>query len=157
LSSQNPIMQIPRLSPWLVLKNGEAEGHLIGGNLSTLRSLIGTKYEPQWDGAILFLEDSAEPHTWDQQLGHLHLAGILDRINGLVIGKVERPEKFYSENFQPLTDIFLRQTESNNYPILYAADFGHNVENCTLPLGLNAKIDGNVGVLSILESAVQLG
>lgn len=155
ITDTSPAKEIPQLTQWSILKSGKAEGELIGGNLSTIRSLIGSSLEPNWTGKILFLEDSAEPHRWDQQLGHLHLARILDRIVGLVVGKVEKPDKFYPENYEPLPQIFLRHLEGRDIPILYGADLGHNIENCTLPVGLQAGLDGESGTLSLLEGAVR--
>jgi muramoyltetrapeptide carboxypeptidase len=156
ITNARPAGDIPRLSKWTALRSGIAEGPLIGGNLSTLRSLIGTEYEPDWDGCILFLEDSAEPHRWDQQLGHLRLAGILDRISGLVVGKVEKPDTFYPENFRPLPEIFLQQCDRTRIPILYGVDLGHNVENCTLPIGIDARLDCVKNSLELLEAAVKV-
>lgn len=155
ITKAQPAGVVPQLSKWTALRSGVAEGPLIGGNLSTLRSLIGTEYEPHWDGCVLFLEDSAEPHTWDQQLGHLRLAGILNRIGGLVVGKVEKPDTFYPENYRPLQDIFLQQCDRTRIPILYGVDLGHNVENCTLPIGIRARLDCTKGSLELLEAAVK--
>jgi muramoyltetrapeptide carboxypeptidase len=155
ITDTEPTNEIPKLSNWSVLKAGAAEGVLVGGNLSTIRSLIGSDFEPDWTDKILFLEDSAEPHRWDQQLGHLHLAGVLNRIAGLVVGRVEKPDKFYPENYQPLPQIFLRHLEGREIPFLYGVDLGHNIENCTLPVGLQVRLDGNNGTLSLLEGAVR--
>lgn len=154
ITNARPAGEIPSLSKWTPLRPGMVEGPLIGGNLSTLRSLIGTEYEPDWEGCILFLEDSAEPHRWDQQLGHLRLAGILDRIAGLIVGKVEKPDTFYPENHRPLPEIFLHQCDRTRVPVLYGVDLGHNVENCTLPLGIRARLDCTKGLVELLEAAV---
>jgi muramoyltetrapeptide carboxypeptidase len=68
--------------------SGQAEGPLIGGNLSCLCHTIGTPWEPLWDGAILFLEDINEPaYRIDRMLTHLKDAGVLERISGLVLGR----------------------------------------------------------------------
>lgn len=155
ITNARPAGEIPPLSKWTVLRPGIAEGTLIGGNLSTLRSLVGTEYEPSWDGCILFLEDSAEPHRWDQQLGHLRLAKILERISGLIVGKVEKPDTFYPENHRSLPEMFLQHCDRTRFPILYGVDLGHNVENCTLPIGIKARLDCNKGSIELLEAAVK--
>ena len=154
ISDSNPIGEIPKLSSWVIIKSGIAEGDLVGGNLSSLRSLIGSDYEPDWNNKILFLEDGSEPHRWDQQLGHLYLSKVFNKISGLIIGKGEKAEGFYPENYQPLNEIILRHFEKINIPIIYHANFGHNVENATLPIGALAKIDGNSGTLYVIEGAV---
>ena len=80
-----------RMVPGLAGKTivaGQAEGPLIGGNLSCLCHTIGTPWEPLWDGAILFLEDVNEPaYRIDRMLTHLRDAGVLERISGLVLGR----------------------------------------------------------------------
>ena len=74
-----------RLTP---IVPGQAEGTLIGGNLSLLVTLLGTPYEPNFDGAILFMEDVSEPpYSVDRMLTHLWLTGHLERTAGIVFGK----------------------------------------------------------------------
>lgn len=154
LMTPTPTGPISKLNTWEGMRTGRATGTLLGGNLSSLRSLVGTEYEPNWDGAILFLEDSAEPHRWDQQLGHLELAGIFKRIAGLVIGNCERKDTFYSDGYQGLRDIIARYCEGYEFPVVYGADFGHNVENCTLPVGLTVSLDGSNAHISLINPAV---
>lgn len=157
LRSTDPLGRIEPLTEWRCLKKGTGTGHALGGNLSTIRALIGTNYEPNWFGAILFLEDRAEPHQWDQQLGHLRLAGVLSKLAALVVGKVEnKPEQFYKENFEPLPDIVSRHCVGYDFPILYAADFGHDVENFPLLLGVQTRVDGGACSIEYLESMVRI-
>jgi muramoyltetrapeptide carboxypeptidase len=68
-------------------KPGQAEGTLIGGNLSIVYSLIGTNNQPDYSDKILFVEDLAE-HLYhiDRMFYALNKSGILDKINGLVVG-----------------------------------------------------------------------
>ncbi len=64
-----------------VIKPGQAQGRLIGGNLTVLTSLIGSNYLPDFTNAILFLEEVAEaPYRIDRMLTQLKLAGVLDQI-----------------------------------------------------------------------------
>ena len=68
--------------------SGVAEGHLVGGNLSLMVTLLGTPFEPQFEGAILFLEDVDEPpYSVDRMLTHLWMAGKLEQVAGIVLGK----------------------------------------------------------------------
>ncbi|MFN3781880.1 MAG: LD-carboxypeptidase, partial [Candidatus Kapaibacteriota bacterium] len=67
---------------------GKVSGVVIGGNLSIICSLLGTPYQYNFDDAILLLEDvQEEPYRIDRMLNQLRLAGILQRINGLVFGE----------------------------------------------------------------------
>jgi muramoyltetrapeptide carboxypeptidase len=156
LAGTAPLGTVVPLSKWTAVRAGTAMGIALGGNLSTLRALIGTKYEPDWTGAVLFLEDRAEPHQWDQQLGHLRLAGVLARISALILGKVDnKPEQFYKENYQPIAGIVERQCAEYGYPIICDADFGHDVENFPIPIGTRVQVDTSDLAITFLEAAVR--
>jgi len=74
-------------SPLTTFVPGTAEGILLGGNLSLITRLIGTRHLPDLSGAILFLEEVGEtPYRVDGLLAHLQLAGILDTLAGIVLG-----------------------------------------------------------------------
>src|SRR5690606_29860943 len=79
---------VPRRNRTMTLRGGKARGRLLGGNLTVLSALAGSPYLPDFDGAILFLEDVSEaPYRIDRMLTTLKLAGILDRIAGFVFGE----------------------------------------------------------------------
>ena len=66
---------------------GVVEGPLLGGNLSVLTRLLGTPYMPPLDGAVLLLEDVGErPYRLDRMWTHLRLAGVFERVRGIVLG-----------------------------------------------------------------------
>jgi hypothetical protein len=70
---------------------GKASGRLLGGNLTVLTAMMGTPYLPDFNGAILFLEDVDEgPHRIDRMLTQLALGGILRRVAGVVFGQCTR-------------------------------------------------------------------
>ncbi len=65
------------------IRPGKARGRLLGGNLSVLAALVGTPWLPDFDGAILFLEDVGEAeYRIDRMLSQLALAGILGKVAG---------------------------------------------------------------------------
>src|SRR3546814_7258011 len=69
-------------------RSGKAVGRLLGGNLTVLAALVGTPYLPDFDGAILFLEDVDEAeHRIDRMLTQLALSGVLRRVAGVVFGQ----------------------------------------------------------------------
>ncbi len=157
---------------WKVLKPGRAEGELVGGNLNIIMSLLGTPYEPKWDGKILFWEEVDETiEGLDNYLWRLRLAKVFKKIEGMVIGKItnlqaidgDEEEAPWSSGSKPLTseDVILSATEGFNFPILYGVDFGHDVPNLTLPLGSRASLDcsgkGRIGKLSITEKYLSEG
>ena len=66
---------------------GTARGRILGGNLTVLTAIMGSPYVPDFDGAILFVEDVGEDiYRIDRMLTTLKLAGVLDRIRGFVWG-----------------------------------------------------------------------
>jgi muramoyltetrapeptide carboxypeptidase len=79
---------VPRSPRILPLRKGTAEGPLVGGNLSLVAALIGTRYFPDLDGAILFLEDVGEDlYRIDRMLAQLRMVGALDRLAGVILGR----------------------------------------------------------------------
>src|SRR3546814_1009639 len=69
-------------------RSGKAVGRLLGGNLTVLAALVGTPYLPDFDGAILFLEDVDEAeYRIDRMLTQLALSGVLRRVAGVVFGQ----------------------------------------------------------------------
>ena len=131
---------------------GEAEGILIGGNLSLIIHLIGTPYLPSLDGSILFIEEKGEaPYRLDRMLTHLHLSGIIKNIKGLIIGSLV--ECGSNEEIEQVLNNCLSDMD---IPIIYGGPFGHGDENIALPIGVKAKIDTKVMLLNIIESPVQV-
>jgi muramoyltetrapeptide carboxypeptidase len=135
---------------WKALKPGRAEGELVGGNLNILCSLLGTPYEPKWDGKILFWEEvNATIEEIDNYLWRLRVAKVFKKIEGMVVGKITNLEPIEGDNDlwaaldKPLAleDVVLGATDGYNFPILFGADFGHDVPSLTLPIGAPAKMD----------------
>jgi muramoyltetrapeptide carboxypeptidase len=141
------------LTEWRVLKEGKATGRLLGGNSSSVRNLIGTEYEPDWTGAIFFWEAfMKEPHYLDRELVHFKQAGIFEKINGMVVGKLNGcVEKEFSDDPPRLEELILEHCGEYDIPILYSVDFGHACENLTLPVGATVKIDTATKTLAIEE------
>ncbi len=155
VSESRAIGSIKPFSKWEVIKSGKAKGKLIGGNLSTLQLLIGTEYEPNWEGAILFWEDiGVEPHNLENKLIQFRQAGILDKVKGMIVGKcVDCDMKSYKKLIT-VPEIVEKVCQGYTFPILYNIDLGHTREKITIPLGLEALIDTSSLELSITESAV---
>jgi muramoyltetrapeptide carboxypeptidase len=67
---------------------GRCEGRLVGGNLSLIAATLGTPYALDAAGAVLFIEDVDErPYRVDRMMSHLRLAGVLDAVAGIVVGR----------------------------------------------------------------------
>ncbi len=130
-----------------VLAPGHAEGVLYGGCLSLLCASLGTPYEIQTQGTILFIEDVAEPaFRIDRMLMHLKLAGKLDQVRGIIFGEMldcARRAQGYS-----LPDVVLRVLGDLGVPVVYGLPSGHVTRrNITIPLGVAGQLDAGATVV----------
>lgn len=124
---------------------GNAQGMLIGGNLSLLVHLIGTPYEPDWDRSILFLEDCGEEsYRLDRLITHLRLRGCLEKVSAILLGKFTGPHK--KELPMDAVKNILRDL---NVPVWTGLPIGHGSWNFPLPIGAPAALDAEKGLLSI--------
>jgi muramoyltetrapeptide carboxypeptidase len=134
---------------------GVARGRLLGGNLTVLTSIVGTTYLPDWDGAILFIEDVREQiYRIDRMLTQLALAGILGRLRGVVFGKCTRCDPGEGYGSLTLEEVFDDHLKPLGVPAWQGAMIGHVDEQWTVPIGLSAEIDAGRGTLKLLEPAV---
>lgn len=124
-----------------VYKAGKAEGNVIAGNLQTLLVLVGTEYEPDVSGAILFIEEdeSTKPVHFERFLCQCKQLGWFEKIHGLVIGRFTEQSEF-TEN-DSLTMILDQHMSDVSFPILWNTDFGHSDPLFTIPHGGHAVID----------------
>ena len=140
------------------LVDGDAEGVLYGGCLSILVASLGTPYEIQTDGTILFIEDvGAKPYQIDRMLMHLKLAGHFNAIRGLIFGEMLDCVQTSSQGYT-LQEVITRIVEDLGMPVAFGVRSGHvTSQNITLPFGVRArlKVAGDQVALSILEAAVE--
>lgn len=124
-----------------VLKEGKATGRMIGGNLSLLSASIGTPYEVNTKGNILFIEEVCEPMSKiEKWTYHLRNSGKLKDCAGIVLGqftKVTNDDCPEFDVIRCMTDIF----EGLDIPVLYNVQSGHSKPMMTLPMGAECTID----------------
>ncbi len=140
---------------WRWLRNGTAQGPLVGGCLESLQHLRGTPWWPDWTGAILFLETSEErpsPDDVDGMLMDYENMGVLDRITGLVVA---RPYGYSDEDRTRLYDVIVERTARFGFPVLADTDTGHTTPLQTLPIGCHALLDSACNRFAIIEAAVR--
>jgi muramoyltetrapeptide carboxypeptidase len=143
-----------RSEGWAWLKEGVAEGVLVGGCLETLQHLRGTPYWPRWEGAILFLETSEEkpdPERVDGILMDYENMGVFERIRALLFG---RPMCYEPEEREQLREVILERTGKYGFPVVADMDFGHTSPMLTLPVGCRAVVDARRERFEIAEAAV---
>ncbi|MDP9381268.1 MAG: LD-carboxypeptidase [Chloroflexota bacterium] len=120
---------------------GEAEGELVGGCLSLLVSLMGTPWEMETEGRILFFEDvHEEPYRVDRMLSQLLAAGVLQKCAGIVIGEHVACAPT-TGNSLGLEQVFEDLIRPLGIPTLYHLPVGHGRGLATLPLGIRARLD----------------
>ena len=136
---------------------GIADGKLIGGNLSLITSLLGTDFEINTNDKILFLEDvGEEPFRIDRMLNQLRLAGKFEDCNGIIFGKCNdcvyksAPNSTWDSSLGEVLDLYFKKL---NKPSFYGLMIGHTSEQLTIPIGISAKMDADLGFLEINESA----
>jgi muramoyltetrapeptide carboxypeptidase len=134
---------------------GVAEGPLLPMNLAMLTSLLGTPYLPDFNGIILAIEDVNEaPYRIDRMLTQLSLAGVLDRIAGMVAGQFDQTGDRAAEQSAQIKKRLITLARQHSYPLLGDASFGHIDDNLALPVGARVRLDAKNGLLTLLEPAV---
>ncbi len=137
---------------------GIASGKLVGGNLSLICSTMGSVYEAKTMGSILFIEDVGEaPYRIDRYLSELKLAGKLDLVNGIIIGRFSRRETEApdrSTDFQ-MYQVFQQYFSKMKVPVIFNFPSGHGSINVSLPLGCIVEINTDDETFKVLESPIK--
>lgn len=128
-----------------VLREGEAQGKVLVGNLTLLRSLLGTAWDFSYDDCILVLEEVNDaPFRIMRSLMQLKLAGKLDNLAALAFGDLGDFVGNGLSTAEVLQHFIATQMADTNYPILWKLPLGHGDLNLPLPLGVEGKIQGNI-------------
>jgi len=146
-----------RLAGWSMaldrsIRPGHAEAEVVGGCLSLLVTTLGTPYEIETRGKLLFVEDVGEmPYRLERMLTHLKMAGKLDHVAGVVFGDFSRCADGGTRDLHEIAaDLF----SDARYPVAMGMKAGHGEENLTLPIGASMRLDGDSATLALLESPV---
>jgi muramoyltetrapeptide carboxypeptidase len=123
-------------------KKGSAEGKLVGGNLAVLHALMGTPKQPEFRDAILFIEDIGEyVYAIDRMLYTLELAGVFDKISGLIVGGMTNISDTNPPLGFTLEEILKEKTWYRSFPVCMNFPAGHIDDNRALVFGEIAKLD----------------
>jgi len=151
-----PGVLAPRQGRVVPLRRGVAEGPLIGGNLTLLHCLIGTRHFPDLSGAILFLEDVGEDlYRVDRMLAQLRMIGALQRLAGVIIGQFTDLKRGTSDGALGFDEVLSTYLEPLGIPVAYGFPIGHVEDQWTLPIGARARFDAGAGTVELLEAAVR--
>lgn len=135
---------------------GTARGRLTGGNLAVLCGLMGTPFEIETAGRILFLEDVSERvYRIDRYLSQLLLAGKLQTAAGVVLGTFSYDDDDPPESQQEVAALVDEYCQGLGIPVLAGFPAGHAQYNLTLPMGAMAEMDADQGAVRLLENPVE--
>jgi len=144
----------PGLHGTTCLVPGLVEGRVMGGNLEVLTRLVGTPFLPDLTGALLLLEDVGErPYKLDRMWTHLRLAGVFERVSGIVLGDFtgcEEKDADYTSG-EVLRDLAVE----TGLPCAGGFPVGHGAVNLPVPLGVHARLDAERATLTFLEPLVE--
>lgn len=122
-------------------KMGEAKGKLIGGNLSILYALLGTDDQLDYSDSILYIEDVGEPiYAIDRMFYALSKAGVLDRINGLLVGGMSNLSDSAVPFGKRYEEVILSHFQYRRVPIAFGFPAGHIDDNRSLILGTEVHL-----------------
>jgi muramoyltetrapeptide carboxypeptidase len=157
LTSTVPIGLIEPAHVWECWRAGQAHGPLVGGCLKRITALAATPFFPKldvFDGAILFWEEIGRD-LWDLSIDLYILKhhGILDRIAGMLIGKLTWiNQSFEGINYPTVQEVVFDVVGDYDFPIMAGIDFGHQIANIPLPIGIEASFDAGTSSLALVDA-----
>jgi muramoyltetrapeptide carboxypeptidase len=114
---------------------------------------MGTPFQPEFSGRILFLEDVHEaPYRIDRMLTQLKLAGVLDEVAGIAFGKFTESET--TRNSFSMEHVLRERTLDLSVPVIRGLMIGHVEDQAIIPVGAMASLDGDRGKLTLLDSGL---
>ncbi len=142
----------------IAITPGQASGRLLGGCLGDFIYTIGTPWEIDLDGAILFFEEGGlAPIRLDRALLYLEQIGKLRGVRGIVVGEMAGGEWYEwqsSPRSKTTENVLADRLGHLGVPILYGLPLGHGASLATLPLGVQATVDADALTLTIDEPAL---
>lgn len=133
---------------------GKAQGRIVGGNLTLITALMGTPYDINTSGAVLFLEDVGEKaYKVDRMLTQLWLAGKLQECAAIVLGQFTEAED--SSYVTTMEEVLRSRLAPLKIPVIANFPLGHVKEKFTMPIGVQAEVDADAKKITLLEPAVQ--
>lgn len=147
---ETPSLVDPFDAALVPLSSGTATGRLLGGNLSVLSRLLGTRFAPEFDDTILVLEEVAEaPYRVDRMFSHLQHAGVLDAVAGVVLGHFSTGDLDPKKPTLSLDTVFAQYLRDRSYPVVTGLPYGHRLPRCSLPLGVPVRLHATAETASL--------
>ena len=119
-------------------KHGQIKGKIVGGNLSVLCATLGTNYQPDFEGNILFIEDIDEYYyAIDRLFWQLKFAGVFHHIKGLILGHFSKMKDNKIPFGLSIEEMVLEKIQEFDFPVAFNFPGGHENENWALPFGVD--------------------
>ena len=136
---------------------GKAQGKLAGGNLTLISAMMGTPHQIDLKGKIVMIEDTGEePYRIDRMLTQLISGGELSKAAGIAFGicrGCDKSGKTTAPNSFTLRQVIEDRIKPLKIPAVYGLSFGHNINNFTFPIGINAELNTHNMTIELLEAA----
>nr|WP_235898292.1 LD-carboxypeptidase [Winogradskyella ouciana] len=132
-------------------RNGEASGQIVGGNLTILHTMLGSKESIDTSGKILFIEEIGEyKYHIDRMLQSMKRAGYFDNLKGLVVGDMSKLRKNTTLWGTSVEQLVLDALKEYDFPIAFNMPAGHEKDNRALVLGrtVELKVDKKESTLT---------
>lgn len=147
-------LSFPEAHTCTTLVSGKAKGQLCGGNLSLIAASIGTPWELDCKGKILFLEDIGEKtYRIDGMLTQLRNAGKFRDCAGILLGAWTDCEPEIPQRTLTLNEIFQQLIVPAGKPAMSGLPCGHCATTLTLPLGRPVTMDAGSCTVTMVEEA----
>ena len=120
-----------------MIREGKAEGILVGGNLSLVNEMVAGKYSIDFKDKILFIEEfclETPPEGVSNYLYHMKQNGVFDKIKGIWVGNYDASVTLEKILLDVIEDKY-------NFPIIKSNNFGHTEKKTVIPVGGRARID----------------
>lgn len=128
--------------------SGKATGRLFPANLTVASHLIATPYQPDLTGVILALEDVSEaPYRVDRMLTQWRMAGVFAGVRGIALGRFSRCQIDANIPSFSIEEVLRDRLGDLNIPVVSDLPFGHDGVNAALPVGIEATLDAESGLL----------
>ncbi|PFA67084.1 LD-carboxypeptidase [Bacillus sp. AFS015802] len=133
-----------------VLVEGAASGPMIGGNLTLLVSTLGTPYEVNTEGKLLFIEDiDEEPYQVDRMVNQLKMANKFTEASGIIIGDFKNCEPKKRERSLTLDEVLTEHIKSAGKPVMKGFKIGHSSPSIAIPVG-------SIGTMNTLDQTLKI-
>ena len=138
------------------INGGIGEGEIIGGTLSLIADTLGTPYEIDVKGKILFIEEvMEEPYRIDRMLNQLRLSGKLNEAEAIILGDFNKCEPEKPNESLTLEEVIDDHIKPLGKPTIYNLQAGHCQPMVTIPFGVRARLDADNKELTILENSIE--